>query len=82
MLSTSGSISATKLLSVFENTKRVLAIELLSACQALSFRRPLESGKGVEDLYQNVRSKIPFVKKDRELAPLIETALSIVEGNG
>ncbi|MEJ2535435.1 MAG: imidazolonepropionase, partial [Gammaproteobacteria bacterium] len=42
-----GSISALKLLGVLHNVERVLAVELLTAAQALDFRRPLRPGRGV-----------------------------------
>src|SRR6056297_807702 len=42
-----GSISALKLLSVLRNTEQVLAVEMLTAAQALDFRAPLQPGRGV-----------------------------------
>ena len=38
-----GSISGRKLAQVLDNLEYILAIELLSACQAIEFRRPLKS---------------------------------------
>ena len=43
-----GSVSALKLLQVFENVETVLAIEVLTAAQALDYRLPLRPGRGVE----------------------------------
>ena len=43
-----GATSATKLLEIVKNTETVLAIELMSAAQALDFIHPLKAGKGVE----------------------------------
>lgn len=65
-----GSISAVKLLQVFENTVQVLAIELFTAAQALDFRAPLKPGDGVEAGYRLVRTKVAhsttdhYVKED------------------
>ena len=42
-----GSISALKLLTVLRNVERVLAVEFLTAAQALDFRAPLKPGRGV-----------------------------------
>ncbi|HYK45073.1 MAG TPA: histidine ammonia-lyase, partial [Parafilimonas sp.] len=38
-----GSISGRKLCQVLDNLEYILAIELMSACQAIEFRRPLQS---------------------------------------
>ena len=51
-----GSISALKLLRVFENVETVLAIEVLTAAQALDYRLPLRPGRGVEAAHQLVRA--------------------------
>jgi histidine ammonia-lyase len=59
-----GSISAIKLLQVFRNVQYVLAIELMTACQALDFRMPLKPGRGVELAHRHVRSRIPHVEQD------------------
>ena len=41
-----GSIAALKLLEVLDNVEKVLAIEALTAAQALDYRRPLAAGQG------------------------------------
>ncbi|OYW17510.1 MAG: histidine ammonia-lyase, partial [Sphingobacteriales bacterium 12-47-4] len=43
-----GSISGRKLNRVLDNLEYILAIELLSACQAIEFRRPLKSSAVLE----------------------------------
>ncbi|MBC8042840.1 MAG: aromatic amino acid lyase, partial [Rhizobacter sp.] len=60
-----GSISATKLLRVAENVETVLAIEQMTAAQALDFLRPMKSGKGVEAAHREVRKVITHAHKDR-----------------
>jgi histidine ammonia-lyase len=59
-----GSISAVKLLQVFKNVQYVLAIELMTAAQALDFRKPLKPGRGVDQAHRYVRSIIPHVEQD------------------
>src|SRR5262249_29686712 len=59
-----GSISALKLLSVFSNVEWVLAIECLTASQALDYRLPLRPGRGVERAHQCVRSVMPHHYQD------------------
>jgi histidine ammonia-lyase len=51
---------------------RVVAIELLCACQALEFRKPLRPGRGVQGAYDAVRALAPALTADRPPAPDIE----------
>lgn len=60
-----GANAATKLYEVVLNSERVLAIELLNAVQALSFRRPKKSSKVIEGLVQEYHKTIPYLSKDR-----------------
>lgn len=73
-----GSNSATKLLRVLENTERVLAIELMTAAQALEFRRPLKSSPAVEKLHEAFRERVPFIDVDTIMSPLLEEARKFV----
>jgi histidine ammonia-lyase len=50
-----GSVSAVKLLAVLRNVETVLAIELLTAAQALDYRLPLRPGRGVEAAHHAIR---------------------------
>jgi histidine ammonia-lyase len=59
-----GSISAHKLLNVYENVENVLAIELFTSSQALDYRKPLRPGKGVELAHDYIRSSIPHTEVD------------------
>lgn len=59
-----GSISAVKLLQVMKNVEYVLAIELLTAAQALDYRAPLRPGRGVEVAHNYVRERIPHRESD------------------
>jgi histidine ammonia-lyase len=62
-----GANSATKCLQVIENVERVLAIELLTAAQALDFRKPEKTSPYLERIIQAYRTKISFNEKDRLL---------------
>lgn len=59
-----GSISALKLLRVFENTRNVLGIELFTSAQALDYRKPLRPGRGVEVAHDYVRSRVEHTEVD------------------
>lgn len=62
-----GANAATKLYRVVKNVQRVLAIELLTAAQALELRRPLQSSPQLERVYEMVRGVASFMGKDRLL---------------
>ena len=62
-----GANSATKCYRVINNVEKVLAIELLTAVQALEFRRPLKSSSEIEKLVKEFRKKVSFNESDRFL---------------
>jgi len=63
-----GPIAARKARLVVEHARRVLAIEILSACQALDFLAPLRPGRGARAAWEAVRSVVPFMETDRVIA--------------
>ena len=62
-----GANAATKCLRVINNVEKVLAIELLSAAQAIEFRRPLKSSEPLEVLLAAFRKQVSFNTADRLL---------------
>lgn len=62
-----GANAATKCLRVIDNVEKVLAIELLSAIQAIEYRRPMKSSPVLEEVIIAFREKISFNKADRFL---------------
>jgi histidine ammonia-lyase len=60
-----GSISGRKLSQVIKNLEYILAIELLCACQAIEFRRPLKSSVLLEAAHEFVREYVGFAEEDR-----------------
>jgi histidine ammonia-lyase len=73
-----GANAATKCLRVINNVEKVLAIELLSAAQALDFRRPVKSSEPIEKLVATLREKVSFVAEDRFMHPDMVTATQII----
>lgn len=62
-----GANAATKLYKLIKNVQRVLAIELLTATQALEFRRPDTTSPSLEKVYAEFRKEVPFMDADRVL---------------
>ena len=73
-----GSISGRKLNSILDNLEYILAIELLSACQAIEFRRPLKSSAVLEFAHDYVREYVGFAEEDRIFANDINAIKNIV----
>jgi histidine ammonia-lyase len=77
-----GSISGRKLEMVLENLEYILAIELLTACQAIEFRRPLKSSSILEHAHDFVRQQVKFANEDRIFADDIRKIKSMIESFG
>jgi len=63
-----GSISGRKLSMILDNLEYILAIELMTACQAIEFRRPLKSSELLEFAHGYVRKFVGFAQEDRIFA--------------
>ena len=74
-----GANAATKCLRVINNIEKVLAIELMSAAQALEFRRPLKTSPILEKLVLDFRGKVSFNERDRVLHDDMIRAVEFVE---
>jgi len=62
-----GANAATKCFRVIGNLEKVLAIELMSAVQALEFRRPKKTSEFLEAIINDYRQLVSFNQKDRIL---------------
>ncbi|HSM11811.1 MAG TPA: histidine ammonia-lyase [Lysobacter sp.] len=60
------------------NVRRIVAIELLAACQGIDFRRPLRSSKPLEQVFDRVRRAVPRYDEDRYFAPEIAAADALI----
>lgn len=72
-----GTTAARKAGWILENTRSVLAFELLTACQAIDIRRRKgDLGQGIspvqQAIYEKVRQEIDFFETDREIQPDIQ----------
>jgi histidine ammonia-lyase len=74
-----GSISGRKLSRVLDNLEYILAIELLSACQAIEFRNPLKSSELLEFAHDYVREYVSFAEEDRIFAEDINKVAGIIK---
>ncbi|GAB2534946.1 histidine ammonia-lyase [Rufibacter soli] len=73
-----GANGATKAYQVVQNVERILAIELMTAVQALEFRRPLQTSPALEKLVAAYRAQVPALEHDRVLQPDIEKSIRFI----
>lgn len=62
-----GTIAARKAKSILENARRVLAMELMSACQGIDLRGDKGLGKGTKPAYEATRALVSKLTEDRPL---------------
>jgi histidine ammonia-lyase len=73
-----GSISGRKVNQIIDNLEYILAIELLSAAQAIEFRRPLKSSALLEFAHSFLRGHVSFANEDRIFAVDVEKAAGLL----
>jgi histidine ammonia-lyase len=74
-----GANAATKCYKVIENAYKVLAIEFMSAVQALEFRRPLKSSPRIEKTVSEYRKKVAFIEHDKIMYTEINKTLGFIQ---
>ena len=74
-----GSISGRKVNRVLDNLEFILAIELLSACQAIEFRHPIKSSAILESAHDYVRQYVGFAEEDRIFADDINIVAGLIK---
>lgn len=60
-----GAWAARKATQVVENTRRVLAMEALSAAQGIDLLRPLKSSRAIEGMHALIRREAAYAESDR-----------------
>ncbi len=74
-----GSISGRKFNQVLDNVERILAIELMYACQGLEFRRPRKTSAFLEEVFTKVRSVSPKLEDDRLIGDDINNIIDLLQ---
>jgi histidine ammonia-lyase len=73
-----GANGATRLIKVASNVFDILAVEILTATQALEFRRPLRSSAYIESVVAEFRRRVSFIEEDRVMYQEIAKASDFV----
>ncbi|QTV06380.1 histidine ammonia-lyase [Faecalibacter bovis] len=74
-----GSISGRKFNQVLDNVERILAIELMYACQGLEFRRPKQTSPYLEQVFAAVRQVCPKLEDDRLIGDDINNIIDLLQ---
>jgi histidine ammonia-lyase len=75
-----GATAARKAARAVANTRRILAVELLAAAQALEFLRPLRTSPPLEAVHDLVRGAVAPWDEDRSPARDIEALAVLLRG--
>ncbi|GLR76186.1 histidine ammonia-lyase [Aliivibrio sifiae] len=67
-----------RLRDMAENTRGILAVELLASAQGLDFRAPKKSSERIEEAKAMLRERVDFYDKDRYFAPDIAKANALL----
>lgn len=73
-----GATQAVHARRILDNVTKVLAIEALTAAQALDFHAPLASSEAIMAAHARIREAVPHQEGDRYLAPDIEAMRRLV----
>lgn len=74
-----GSISGRKFNQVLDNVERILAIELMYACQGLEFRRPKKTSPYLEKIFTTVRQVCPKLEDDRLIGDDMNNIIDLLQ---
>jgi histidine ammonia-lyase len=76
-----GANAARHALEILSNVRKIIAIELITAAQAVDLRPdgPARLGKGTREAYRKVRSLVAFLEHDRATSPDIEAVERMLE---
>jgi histidine ammonia-lyase len=76
-----GMTAATKLRAIVDMAETITAIELITAAEALEYRKPLRPGRGVLPVFEQVRKHVERLGQDRVLAPDIEKVVAAIRSD-
>lgn len=74
-----GMTAVRKLKKIVENTKVVLAIELIAAAQAVDLAKVKTLGVGTKKTYETLRKVVPTLIKDRIVSEDVKSAMQILK---
>lgn len=74
-----GTIAARKARDIVENAIRVLATELMAACQAIDFREGFKLGCGTQEAYNIIREEVEFIENDKIMYKELDKCTELIK---
>jgi len=74
-----GTIGARKAESILDNARKVIAMELFTACQAVELRGCAKLGKITKKVYDCIREHVPFIEEDTIMYPFIHQVENLLK---
>jgi histidine ammonia-lyase len=71
--------AARRLGDMAENTRTIVAIELLAAAQGIDFHAPLVTSPELQKVHRAIRERVAFYAEDRHFAPDIASAVAFLQ---
>lgn len=76
-----GAISARKAMQILDHTRKVIAMEMLTACQAIDLREKASLGEKTKEAYRMIREHIPFIESDEVMYPYLHMIENIMKSD-
>lgn len=73
-----GTIAARKGRDIIENVQRVLATEIMAACQAIDFREGFTLGIGTKEAYKILRENVDFIERDKVMYTELDKVTNLI----
>jgi histidine ammonia-lyase len=77
-----GANAATKAYRVLLNVRRIMAIELFTAAQALELRGIDDTSPQLQEIHRKLRKQVPFLPNDEYLHPLMRKCVTFLSTEG
>jgi histidine ammonia-lyase len=74
-----GGTSAYKLFTIIENSEYILGNELFTAAQAIELNKGLELSPVTQEIFNQFRKEVPFIKEDCIMSEHMETARTFLK---
>ncbi|MDD3841980.1 MAG: histidine ammonia-lyase [Candidatus Izemoplasmatales bacterium] len=76
-----GTIAARKAGAILDNARKVIAMEFMSACQAIDLREQKGLGHDTKIAYEIIRKQIPYLTSDTIMYPYINACEALLINN-
>lgn len=77
-MGTNGALQALEILS---NTQKVIAMELMTACQGIDMRNKMKLGKMTKIAYNEIRNAVPFIEEDKVMYPYLHKMETLLKSD-